>query len=246
MSTRTAPATARVLDRRPRPEDGNYRYIHLWGLPIRIGHWVVAACIVVLSVTGYYIGRPFFSVGDPVVTPYVMGWMRYIHFIAAALIVAVSIGRIYWLFFGNRFESWKALFPVRRKDWRDLWKQGIAYLTIKPETAPKYLGHNPLQQFAYTGVYAIAVVQTLTGFALYGLSNPAGFFYGALGWMGPLLGGWQVVRLLHHVLLWAWAIFIPIHIYLAVRATILERDGAIGAIFSGGRYIPEGEDFEDF
>jgi hypothetical protein len=34
-------------------------------------------------------------------------------------------------------------------------------------------------------------------------------------------------------------------VYLAVRSTILEREGNIGAIFSGGRYIPENAHFED-
>lgn len=246
MSTSTVPPGVRVLDRKPRPEEGNYRWIALWGVPLRIGHWVAAFSIIVLMVTGWYIGRPFFSMGDPVTySPFFMGWMRFIHFVAAAFLVAVSIWRVYVLLFGNKYESWQALFPVRVKDWRNLFRTGIAYATIQPEKAPHYLGHNPLQQFSYTGMYVVALTQTLTGFALYGLSNPGGFFYSLLGWMGMVPGGWQMVRLIHHLLLWAWAIFIPIHVYLAVRSTILERQGNIGAIFSGGRYIPEDAHFED-
>jgi Ni/Fe-hydrogenase b-type cytochrome subunit len=246
MSTTAVPPGVRVLDRKPRPEEGNFRWIYLWGLPLRIGHWVAAICIVVLMVTGFYIGRPFFSLGDPATyTPFFMGWMRFIHFLAASLVVAVSIWRVYWLFFGNKFESWKALFPVKPKDWRNLFTMGMAYVKIQPEKAPHYLGHNPLQQFSYTGMYVVALVQVLTGFALYGLSNPGGFFFSLLGWMGTVPGSWQMVRFIHHVLLWAWAIFIPIHVYLAIRSTILEREGNIGAIFSGGRYIPENGHFED-
>ena len=55
----------------------------------------------------------------------------------------------------------------------------------------------------------------VTGFAMYGQSNPGGFFYTLFGWVGPLLGGIQVVRFVHHVLTWVFLIFIPIHVYLA-------------------------------
>jgi Ni/Fe-hydrogenase 1 B-type cytochrome subunit len=137
VSTTAVPPGVRVLDRRPRPEEGNYRYIALWGVPLRIGHWVAALSIIVLMVTGWYIGRPFFSMGDPVTySPFFMGWMRFIHFVAAALLVAVSIWRVYVLLFGNKFESWQALFPVRVRDWKNLFRTGVAYATIQPEKAP--------------------------------------------------------------------------------------------------------------
>jgi Ni,Fe-hydrogenase I cytochrome b subunit len=37
---------------------------------------------------------------------------------------------------------------------------------------------------------------------------------------------------------WAFLIFIPIHIYLALRADLLERTGTISSIISGGRFVP--------
>jgi Ni/Fe-hydrogenase 1 B-type cytochrome subunit len=85
----------------------------------------------------------------------------------------------------------------------------------------------------------------VTGFALYGQSNPDGFFFMAFGWIGPLLGGMPVVRFVHHVVTWAFLAFIPIHVYLATRADLLERDGAISSIITGGRFVPAGRHFED-
>jgi Ni/Fe-hydrogenase 1 B-type cytochrome subunit len=53
------------------------------------------------------------------------------------------------------------------------------------------------------------------------------------------------VRFLHHVLTWVFLIFIPIHVYLALRADAVERTGTISSIISGGRFIPKHEEFVD-
>ena len=138
-----------------------------------------------------------------------------------------------------------ALFPVRPKDWVNLVRQVKYYLMIHPEKAPHYLGHNPLQQLSYTGIYLLALLQIVTGFALYGQSNPDGLFYAAFGWVVPLLGGLQLVRFVHHVVTWAFLIFIPIHVYLATRADVLERAGSISSIITGGRFVPSGRHYVD-
>jgi Ni,Fe-hydrogenase I cytochrome b subunit len=59
------------------------------------------------------------------------------------------------------------------------------------------------------------------------------------------MGGMTVVRFIHHVLAWLFLIFVPIHIYLAIRADNLERTGVISSIFSGGRFVPSHEQFVD-
>ena len=53
----------------------------------------------------------------------------------------------------------------------------------------------------------------------------------------PLLGGMQIVRFIHHVLTWVFLIFIPVHVYLAIRAELLEHSGTISSIVSGGRFV---------
>ncbi len=54
-----------------------------------------------------------------------------------------------------------------------------------------------------------------------------------------------VVRFVHHVATWVFLIFIPIHVYLAIRADLLERSGAISSIISGGRFVPAEQHFVD-
>jgi Ni/Fe-hydrogenase b-type cytochrome subunit len=227
------------------PPSGEYRWVYLWEWPIRVMHWIAALCIVVLAITGLYIGKPYFITSGEASAHFLMGWMRFFHFAAAGLLVMTAIVRAYWLFMGNKYERLRALFPVRSRDWGNLFRMIKFYLMIRPERAPHYLGHNPLQQLSYTGVYLLAAVMVITGFALYGQSDPNGFFYAAFNWIGTLMGGMPVVRFVHHVLTWAFLIFIPIHVYLAIRADQLERTGVISSIVSGGRFVPADEKFVD-
>ena len=120
-----------------------------------------------------------------------------------------------------------------------------AYLFIHPERRPEYLGHNPVQQFFYTLLYMVALVMVVTGFAMYGQSNPGGFFYTTFGWVAGVFGGIQMTRLIHHLLTWVFIIFVPIHIYLSLRVDILERSGTISSIISGGRFRPVDVTYQD-
>jgi Ni/Fe-hydrogenase 1 B-type cytochrome subunit len=227
------------------PREGEYRWVTLWGKPLRAMHWIAALAIVVLAVTGLYIGKPYFMTGGDTSQHFLMGWVRFTHFAAAAALVMTAIVRVYWLFRGNQFERHRALLPLGRKAFKDVALQAKSYLLIRPDEAPRYLGHNPLQQFSYTMLYGVAALQVITGFALYGQAEPGGFFFTTLGWVAPLLGGIQAVRFAHHVLTWVFLIFIPVHIYLAVRADILEHNTAISSMISGGRMVSAGSRFED-
>lgn len=233
------------LAREVPPATGSFKWVYLWEWPIRAMHWLAALSIVILVVTGLYIGKPYFVTGGDTSSHYLMGTMRALHFGAAALLVGTAIVRVYWLFAGNRFERWRALFPVRPSDWVNLVKQVKYYLMIQPEKAPQYLGHNPLQQLSYTGLYAVAALQVVTGFALYGQADPGGFFFRAFGWLGPLFGGMPVVRFVHHVATWVFCAFVPVHVYLAMRADLMEHGGTISSIITGGRFVPAGRKFVD-
>lgn len=242
---RSPPAEERTLQTELPVSEEQYRWVYLWQWPIRAMHWFAAGAIVLLIVTGFYIGRPYFFPDPTAADPFVMGWMRFLHFAAAGVLVATGIVRIYWLFAGNRYERWRALFPFRREDWVNLFRMVKYYLMIRPEKAPHYLGHHPLQQLSYTAVYALTLFMVVTGFSLYGLHNPGGFFYEWFGWVGRLLGGAQGVRFWHHVLTWAFLIFIPLHIYLSLRSDVMEKAGTMSSIFSGGKFVRTDVEFED-
>jgi Ni/Fe-hydrogenase 1 B-type cytochrome subunit len=222
-----------------------YRWVYLWRWPLRLTHWVSAITVTVLIVTGFYIGAPYFTTWGEASSHFLMGWARFLHFTAAGLIVAAAILRVYWLFAGNKWARWSALLPVRKKNWKNLWKMVKYYLLIRQEAMPHYLGHHPLQQLSYTAIYLVVIVQVVTGFAMYGLSNPGGFFHIVFSWVGPLFGGIQNARFAHHALTWILITFIPLHIYFAFRADVVDREGEMSSIFSGGRFVRSDLRFED-
>ena len=227
-------------------ERGNFTWVYLWGAPIRAMHWVAALCIAVLIVTGFYIGRPYFMTSGEASAHFLMGRVRFIHFTAAAVLVMTGIVRAYWLFAGNQFERLPALFPMTPRNFRNFMRTGIAYLTFRPDKQPNFVGHNPMQQYSYTGVYFLTVVMVVTGFTLYGQSNPGGFIFNAFGWVPPLLGGLQHVRLVHHVVTWGFIFFAMMHIYFAIRSDYVERAGGVSSIITGGRYISTDDRYEDY
>jgi len=240
-----APGPRPILGSSVPAPSGNYRWVYLWQWPIRAMHWAAAACIVVLVVTGFMIGRPWFMTSGEASSHYLMGYTRLIHFLAAGVLVATALVRAYWLFAGNQFERLGALFPVRPRDWKNLFKIIKYYLMIDEEGVPHYLGHNPLQQLSYTFMYLVAATMVVTGFAMYGQSNPNGFIWTLFHWVPNVVGGLQYVRSIHHVTTWVFLIFIPVHVYLALRAEVMERTGTISSIVSGGRFVPKDEDYVD-
>lgn len=222
-----------------------YQSVYLWHWPVRAMHWVAAVCVIVLVVTGLYIGRPYFMTSGQASDHFLMGTFRFVHFSAAGVLVATGILRAYWLFMGNKYERWRALFPVRKEDWVNMGRITKKYLFMEVEKSPHYLGHNPLQQIFYTGIYALAVLQVVTGFYMYGLADTGGFFFAVFGWVGPALGGAQVARFLHHVLTWFWLIFLPVHVYLTVRADVLHKEARITSMISGDRFVRADVEFVD-
>lgn len=239
----TATATRHVGPRGDVPIE--YQSVYLWHWPVRAMHWVAAVCVIVLVVTGFYIGGPYFLTSGQASDHFLMGTVRFVHFAAAGVLVATAILRVYWLFMGNRYERWKALFPVKKEDWVNMMRIVKKYLFMRVEKPPHYMGHNPLQQIFYTGIYALAVVQVVTGFYMYGLADTGGFFFSVFGWVGPLLGGAQVARFVHHVLTWFWLIFIPIHVYLTVRADVLHDEARISSMITGSRFVRADVEFVD-
>jgi Ni/Fe-hydrogenase b-type cytochrome subunit len=227
-------------------ERGNFTWVYLWSAPIRAMHWIAAACILSLIVTGFFIGRPYFATSGEASSHFLMGRVRFIHFTAAAVLVMTGIVRAYWLIVGNQFERLPALFPVTGKNLKNLVKTAVSYLTFRPDKQPEYVGHNPMQQWSYTAVYVMAVVTVVTGFTLYGQSAPGSVIYRAFSWLPALLGGLQGVRVIHHMMTWCFIIFIEMHVYFAIRSDYVERAGVVSSIITGGRYIAADGKYEDY
>jgi len=208
---------------------------YVWEWPVRITHWVNAISIVVLSVTGIYIGTPFITAQST--DQFVMGWMRAIHFACAYAFILSILARLIWGFIGNKHARWWPDFlPWATKDGWKYITGTFTYYTFLRKKPPYVVGHNALAAMAYSGVFVLFVLQIITGLALYGQFAPGGFWSGIFD---PLLVafGAQGMRLTHHIIMWLLIGFAIHHIYSAWLMDVKEKNGTLSSIFGGYKFI---------
>jgi Ni/Fe-hydrogenase 1 B-type cytochrome subunit len=212
--------------------------VYVYEAPVRLWHWINAAAILVLIVTGYFIGSPppTMIIGEAY-EQFVFGYIRFAHFAAGQVLLFAFLGRIYWAMVGNHHARqmfyvpfWKATF------WSEVWFEVRWYLFLAKEPK-KYVGHNPLAQLAMFFFITLGVSwMIVTGFALYAEGAQAGSLSDQLfGWMHALVWNSQRLHTLHHLGMWWIIIFMIIHIYVAIREDIMSRQSIVSTMISGHR-----------
>lgn len=214
--------------------------IYVWQVPVRVAHWVHVVSMLILAVSGYYIGNPYLVAGPDTTHSFVMGGMRLAHAIGATLLGLSFVGRLYWAIVGNRYSRIRSLIPTTRKRWRDFWRM-LSYYLFLSNKRPEYVGHNPVAGITYFLLYVLVFLEGLTGLALYAEYFPGGFWWNMFGWIWELGARNNMIRLVHHSLMWAFLIFFLLHLYLAVLNDIIERSGINSSIVTGIKHIPAEE-----
>lgn len=213
------------------------RTLRVWDLPVRITHWVNVLAILALSITGYYISQPFVITRGPAEPHFLMGWVRFVHFVFAFIFTVTVLFRIYWAFAGGHWARWRQFIPIGRMRITRL-RQQVKYYVFLRRTPPPQVGHNPLAGATYTVVYGLFVVQVLTGFALYSVAFQGGFWHLAFGWMVVWLGI-PILRLIHFLVMWMIIAFTVHHVYSAVLIDIEERSGLVSSIVTGNKTLSD-------
>ncbi len=208
--------------------------VYAWEFPVRLTHWINVLAILTLSVTGFYIGAPFMHAYRT--EQYIMGYMRVVHFVAAYALMLSLVIRLYWAFMGNRYASWRVWFPFSRERRTDLVEAAkfYAFLSRKP---PYAVGHTALAGITYFFVYLIIAFEVVSGFAHYSVSHPPSIVW-------TLLGGWllavmetSTIRLLHHVAMYILIAFTFVHVYIAWWLDGAAKNGLMGSIFGGYKFV---------
>ena len=212
---------------------------YIWELPVRWCHWTNVLSIVVLSVTGFFIGTPF-SFGSSA-SSFTMGWIRFIHFVAAYALTISLVSRIIWSVIGNEYAGWRAFFPFLTASGRHKMVKMLRYYMFVDKEVPETVGHNPLATTAYLGLFCLYVVMILTGFTLYASHDPGGVMYKSLGFMSNSFSS-QGMRLTHHMSMWFIVGFVINHVYSAWLMDIKEHGGEISSIFSGYKFAVKKEE----
>lgn len=212
--------------------------VYVYEVPVRLWHWINAAAILVLCITGYLIGAPLPSLEiDEATHQFLFGYIRFAHFAAAMIMTVGFFGRIYWSFVGNSHSRQLFRLPLfNRRWWSEVWDEAKWYAFLKKQPK-KYVGHNPLAQIAMFFFMTVGMsFMIITGFALYSEGVGRGSLLDRI--FGPLLdwvGGSQMMHQIHHLGMWAIVIFIIIHIYAAIREDILSRQSMVSTMISGTR-----------
>lgn len=212
--------------------------VYVYEAPVRIWHWINAAAILTLCVTGYFIGSPPPSMQIAEAThQFVFGYIRFAHFAAGMVLTFGFLGRIYWAFVGNHHARQLFYVPFWKGEyWRELFDELRWYLFLKSEPK-KYVGHNPLAQLAMFFFITLGVsFMIVTGLALYAEGAQEGSLtHDLFGWVHSLTWNSQRLHTLHHLGMWWIVIFMIVHIYVAIREDIMSRQSIVSTMISGHR-----------
>jgi len=207
---------------------------------LRVTHWVRALSIVILIGSGFYIAVPFIAPagngGEP--TNFLNALFRTWHLVFGFLLIAVTIGKFYLFLFDKQSK-------LERDSFFDfvnikIWIQQIGYYLLITKHPHGKGVYNPLQFLAYFGIYLSIIMICLTGLILYVHvyhEGMGGFLFDSMRSLEVMLGGLSWVRQLHHIFMWVFILFLPVHIYLAVFNSVYGKSGAMDSIISGYRWI---------
>jgi Ni/Fe-hydrogenase 1 B-type cytochrome subunit len=212
--------------------------VYVYNAATRIWHWVTMLCIIVLCVTGYFIGAPLPSIGGEAYQHFMFGNIRMVHFIAGQILGVAFLLRLYSFAFGGHHARQIFYIPFWSLHW---WKEVFGevrwYLFMgKPK---EYVGHNPLAHLAMFLMFLLpTIVLLLTGFALF--AEGAGIqslWYKVFGWVFTLIGNSFSVHTWHHVAMWIVIIFSIVHMYMAIREDMTHRQTTVSSMISGWRFF---------
>jgi Ni/Fe-hydrogenase 1 B-type cytochrome subunit len=219
-----------------RPAHGQVR-VYVWEWPVRFAHWVIFTAIVSLSITGYYMHHPFIVPHGR--TAYVMGTMRFIHLLSGFAFLGAILIRMVWMFIGNQWSRWDQFIPTTKKRLKDL-AETAKYYTFRSWSPTPHIGHNALAGASYAVIFGMAVVEILTGLALYSRILGSSWLNFFIGWL-PRLIDIQWLRLTHFLIMFGFWMFFIHHLYTAILVSVEEENGVMESIFSGYKFVPEHE-----
>ncbi len=185
---------------------------------IRVTHWANLVLLAIMAGSGLRILVAYPVLGargaeygwyplqgmNPPAPLTIGGWLagaRHWHFAFAWIFVANSVAYLAYLFASGEWRR-RLFFPPR--DARNAWGTLLHDLRLRKE-APAPIGlYNGMQRLSYSGVLAMTPFAVLSGLAMY---KPV-----QLPRLTSILGGYDVARTIHLLVLAALALFTVVHV----------------------------------
>ena len=190
-------------------------------LLIRITHWINVPAFIVMAMSGLqiWIAYPFFGPrGAQWDWVPLAGWMppewmragqwlagaRHLHFAFAWLFV---INALIYLAYLSASGEWRRRLFWPPRDARSALHQALYYLRIRKQPPAKDL-YNGLQRAAYSSALTLAVLEVVSGFAIW---KPV-----QLRWLGVPFGGYDGARVVHFLALIGLLLFLLAHVIMVI------------------------------
>ena len=97
--------------------------VYVYTAGIRIWHWVTALCIVVLAITGYFVGSPPPTMSGEASAHFLFGYIRFVHFTAGMILGVAFVLRLYAFVVGGHHARQIFYIPFWNIAW---WKELFA------------------------------------------------------------------------------------------------------------------------
>ncbi len=222
--------------------------VYVYEAPLRLWHWFNAFALLVLCVSGYFIGAPLPTLSGEASDHFLMGYIRFAHFAAGYIFVIGFVFRIYWAFVGNEHARQIFLPPITNPDFWDGVRHEIKWYAFIAKEPRKYTGHNPLAVITMHVMLVWGTVfMIVTGLALYGEGTGMDSWQYSWfsSWVIPLFGQSQDVHTFHRLGMWFILLFIITHVYVAIREDIMSRQSLISTMISGWRTFKDNREVDD-
>jgi Ni/Fe-hydrogenase b-type cytochrome subunit len=239
-----------------------YKQVKRMTAYMRLNHWVVAFSMIGAVVTGLYIGHPYYQtlIAEPAVMKYVMAWNRWVHFMIA-IIFDVSSIVIAYLYFFSRFEKpYKKLIPTAA-NMKEFFEVIVNLVTLNRRKKFDSTHSDSFNTVFFLFFHLMLAWMLLTGLQLYvhGLESGLSSIGSWWPWMLHFVTDWTLpvsswiigstatgtnimdVRIVHHMTMWFILSWVAFHIYYQVWRTIFWKEGDIGIVVSGTKFVKEEE-----
>ncbi len=215
-----------------------YRAVPVWAGIVRLTHWINAIGILLLLAIGSVIAlSEWLHVPDARVDQLID-----VHAAIGFMVAASLLIRIAYLLTGEGSGHWRDVVPHTKAQFRLAVATVRYYLGGFKGECPLYYAHNPFAGIAYTGFFALALLQVCTGAVMYLLGDASTQAYAHTGHAAEA-GGWppEWLMTLHGITALLIAAFIGAHLSALALHDIVERRGLASSMISGYKFFTDEE-----
>jgi Ni/Fe-hydrogenase 1 B-type cytochrome subunit len=216
--------------------------VYVWEFPVRFTHWVNFCCIMLLSITGYFMGS---ELDHPIYTKqYLLSWIRFIHFVTAYMFMMSFIIRIYWSIAGNNYADMMNWFPTTRARSKELFNDIKNHLVLDIRASYR-IGHTSLGSFVFFILQIVFFLSIISGFTMYSL-NHTGESWRAFGEWVQHTVTLDMIKQYHEVIMYIFLTFVPVHLFMSFFNSFKLNNKLMISIFSGNKLIEREKIIETF